>query len=851
MRQIWYNGSLVYDPRMQGTDGYAVEAATLSTGVGSAGTLTMTLAPGHYMIGSIALMRGLVKVVETGDGTDDPETLFLGRVLRRTENFDGSLSLTCEGLLATLNDTQVPPHNWPPSGTTAENIVAAWLQWVLSWHNSEIGLAAHQITAGTCTVTATGNTMTRAAEEFASTWDTLTGEGSESELGGYLVVRYDGDTVVLDYLAEITDVCPQRIALGENMLDLTGERSGAEMYNAILAEGDDGLTLAPLPNGPQGSYYKSGLFLIDVANRDTYGLIARHVKFEGVTDTATLLAKATGALDASSGAIVSTFQVPAVDLYLVGGSDWPLRVAQLVEVVSVAHGLDIMLPVMTLTEDLPDPANTRVTLGSSAPMISRGGSGSGQVITGGGGGGGDLSNYYTKTEVNDLLAAKQSTLTFDTTPTSGSGNPVMSSGIRAAIDDAIAEKRIYIGTCDTAASAQTKAVVCDGFDLDGSAIVYVTFANSNTQSVVYLDVNGTGAVQVRNFGLSAESAWRAGETFACVYDGTYWYIPEKRAADGTYLGVVKLSNSVSSTLSSTTGRTAATPYAVKQAYDRGSEGVTAAAAAQTAADDAQDRADEAYTLADGKQDALTFDSTPTAGSSNPVTSDGIKAAINAIQPSGGGTPSTTTPLMDGTAAVGTETAYARGDHRHPTDTTRAPTSHRSAGTTYGVGTGTYYGHLKLSDSVTSTSGTDSGTAATPSAVKAAYALADSAFDLADGKSDKPALLWTNPSPTASFTNTSAITIDGIEDYNLFTFIFRDSTSDAFQISVNIYVPAESLASGWATATYRNGSTWYTFYRSVQVDTRSAQKRIQFGAGNYNGATNNSYVIPLYVIGQKL
>ena len=38
----------------------------------------------------------------------------------------------------------------------------------------------------------------------------------------------------------------------------------------------------------------------------------------------------------------------------------------------------------------------------------------------------------------------------------------------------------------------------------------------------------------------------------------------------------------------------------------------------------------------------------------------------------GSTASTTTPLMDGTATVGTETAFARGDHRHPTDTTRAP-----------------------------------------------------------------------------------------------------------------------------------------------------------------------------------
>ena len=40
----------------------------------------------------------------------------------------------------------------------------------------------------------------------------------------------------------------------------------------------------------------------------------------------------------------------------------------------------------------------------------------------------------------------------------------------------------------------------------------------------------------------------------------------------------------------------------------------------------------------------------------------------------GAAASTTTPKMDGTAAVGTETAFARGDHIHPTDTSRASAS---------------------------------------------------------------------------------------------------------------------------------------------------------------------------------
>lgn len=38
----------------------------------------------------------------------------------------------------------------------------------------------------------------------------------------------------------------------------------------------------------------------------------------------------------------------------------------------------------------------------------------------------------------------------------------------------------------------------------------------------------------------------------------------------------------------------------------------------------------------------------------------------------GAAASTTTPKMNGTAAIGTQTAFARGDHVHPTDTSRAP-----------------------------------------------------------------------------------------------------------------------------------------------------------------------------------
>lgn len=103
---------------------------------------------------------------------------------------------------------------------------------------------------------------------------------------------------------------------------------------------------------------------------------------------------------------------------------------------------------------------------------------------------------------------------------------------------------------------------------------------------------------------------------------------------------------------------------------------------------------------------------------------------------------TNTPAMNGTGSAGTNANYSRGDHVHPTDTSRAPTSHASAQTTYGTGTSTNYGHVKLSDAHDSTSGASSGIAATPAAVKAAY-------DLANGKQSA---LTFDDTPTANSNN---------------------------------------------------------------------------------------------------
>ena len=50
--------------------------------------------------------------------------------------------------------------------------------------------------------------------------------------------------------------------------------------------------------------------------------------------------------------------------------------------------------------------------------------------------------------------------------------------------------------------------------------------------------------------------------------------------------------------------------------------------------------------------------------------------------------------MDGTASAGSTNKFARADHIHPSDTSRAPESHASTDSTYGLGSTTAYGHCK-------------------------------------------------------------------------------------------------------------------------------------------------------------
>lgn len=120
-------------------------------------------------------------------------------------------------------------------------------------------------------------------------------------------------------------------------------------------------------------------------------------------------------------------------------------------------------------------------------------------------------------------------------------------------------------TCNTPAATTAKIVSLSGFVLAAGAKITVKFTNNNTASDPTLNVNGTGAKAIKKYGEVALNTymWQAGAVVEFVYDGTNWIMQGGTTATTTYYGVTRLNSSTSST--STTE--AATPSAVKAAYD--------------------------------------------------------------------------------------------------------------------------------------------------------------------------------------------------------------------------------------------------------------------------------------------
>lgn len=210
--------------------------------------------------------------------------------------------------------------------------------------------------------------------------------------------------------------------------------------------------------------------------------------------------------------------------------------------------------------------------------------------------------------VQQGLAGKQDKLTFDSTPTEGSQNPVTSDGIKKALDNVdVGNVQEQLDAIKLEQTEQNNRISSNKTEIDGvkedlagkqNVLTFDATPTEGSQNPVTsdgikkaLDNVDVGNVQEQLDTIKREQT----EQNTKISDN-------KTAIDSVKESVANQETDITELQETTAGHT------------------TAIAGLQT-----------------GKQDKLTFDATPTEGSQNPVTSDGIKKAIDASGGGGGGT----------------------------------------------------------------------------------------------------------------------------------------------------------------------------------------------------------------------
>lgn len=365
MYQLKYKNYILYDPRLA-DEKLIVRDPSVKLAVSKAGEMSFTVDAEHPYLSNLRRMSGLVELL---DGTFP---IYRGRITSDIKDFYGAHKIETEGIMAVLNDSIIPPFNFPGDfeGDTAYkaaaasgNVVEFFFRWILSQHNAQV-TAEQQIKPGVVTVSDPNNYITRSSEEYATAMTTISDKLLKSSLGGNLLIRYEDDGNYLDYYAALPLTNTQTVEFAENLLDLSSETDGADIYTAILPEGKDGLTIGNLPDGDlTDDLVKSGKIIYSKSGVATYGRITRHIKWDDVTVDTNLRAKAKAALADNGLSMPETITCKAVDLGWQEGIQH-FRVGRMTALVSTPHGYSASYPLMELAPDILDPGNTKITLGA-------------------------------------------------------------------------------------------------------------------------------------------------------------------------------------------------------------------------------------------------------------------------------------------------------------------------------------------------------------------------------------------------------------------------------------------------------------------------------------------------------
>ena len=280
----------------------------------------------------------------------DEDLIFSGRVASIDMDFDGTMSISAEGLLTILNDTIFRP-------TLHEGNLHALVTKIIQSHNSQVETSKR---ISIKSITITDVPCYRDYENYESSYSRL--EDLVDSFGGYLSIRKENGVLGL-YWEEITLLSDQTIDFGENLLSIDKESNTEDLITVLIPLGaqieDENtgersrLTIASV---------NSGLDYIELPNT-TEKVVGVEV-WDDVEVASNLLRKGQEFLNEQS-QLKTTINVTAVDLADTGLDIEHFKVGKKIKVTSIPHGLEEQeFECLDQKLNLLSPADNTLTLGT-------------------------------------------------------------------------------------------------------------------------------------------------------------------------------------------------------------------------------------------------------------------------------------------------------------------------------------------------------------------------------------------------------------------------------------------------------------------------------------------------------
>lgn len=362
MYRILYRESPVYDPRSDRLRALDVSA---DLSLEDLGELRFTLPASNPWCGRLAVMSKSDEVVLEDDGTE----LFRGRVTSEEEGFDGSFAYSCEDQRAYLNDVLLPVYSAGDGGVpdTPDGLFA----WYVSQYNAKVPPEARfEVGVNEGAQIGRRGWIYRASSVRPTVWEEVRSKLVD-ELGGVVRVRSERGRRYIDWLADGTSTCSQRLEFGRNLLDFARRRDGTEVHTRVVpwsrleydepaAEGEERpelLDIAGVPDRPLAEgFEKVGDAVVNVALERVHGVIEASLECEGVTNPETLVSNALQR--AVNEAVGDAVEISAYDLHRRFPDVQPIRIGDFVRVTAKPRGYDAWMLCHSISLRPSEPSHT-------------------------------------------------------------------------------------------------------------------------------------------------------------------------------------------------------------------------------------------------------------------------------------------------------------------------------------------------------------------------------------------------------------------------------------------------------------------------------------------------------------